>query len=61
MAEVYRVVYRAHGVTSLMRDMPGSVGFPPLRESQLGGVGEADASRVGSWCSEMRRLGRSAT
>ncbi len=60
-ALVYRVIYRAHNVKSLERNMLGFVGFAPLRETLLGGVGEADASRVNGWCTEMRRLDRSAT
>jgi putative NADPH-quinone reductase len=60
-ALVYKVIYRAHSVKSLERNVLGFVGFAPLRETLIGGVGEADATRVGEWCTEMRRLGRSAT
>ena len=60
-ALVYKVIYRAHSVKSLERNVLGFVGFAPLRETLIGGVGEADASRAAGWCAELGRLGGSAT
>jgi putative NADPH-quinone reductase len=59
-ALVYKVVYRAHSVRALERNVLGFVGFAPVRETLLGGAGEADAARVGGWSTEMRRLGLAA-
>lgn len=59
-ALVYRWYYRAHSVKSLERNVLGFVGFAPVRETLIGGVGDADAAQVGAWCATLRRLGRRA-
>jgi putative NADPH-quinone reductase len=59
-ALVYRWYYRAHSVKSLERNVLGFVGFAPVRETLIGGVGEADAAKVGRWSDDLRRLGRRA-
>lgn len=59
-ALVYRWYYRAHSVKSLERNVLGFVGFAPVRETLIGGVGEADAAKVAGWSADLRRLGRRA-
>ncbi|RPH46277.1 MAG: flavodoxin family protein [Burkholderiales bacterium] len=59
-ALVYKVVYRAHSVRALERNVLGFIGFAPVRETLLGGVAQADAARVAGWLTEMRRFGRAA-
>jgi putative NADPH-quinone reductase len=59
-ALVYRWLYRAHSVRSLERNILGFVGFAPVRETLLGGVGALDAAKVDALCAKMAALGRDA-
>lgn len=57
-ALVYRWIYRAHSVKSLERNVLGFVGFAPVHETLIGGVGQPDAARVEGWRADLRALGR---
>lgn len=59
-AFVYRWYFRAHSLRSLKRNVLGFVGFSPVRETIIGGVGQFTPARAGRWLERMRRLGRSA-
>jgi putative NADPH-quinone reductase len=53
----YRLVYRAHSLKSLERNILNFVGIKPVEKSVIGGV-EADADERQRWLDEMRNLGR---
>lgn len=57
-ALIYRWVYRAHSVRSLERNILGFVGFAPVHETLIGGVGGLDAAGVGKLRAKLTRLGR---
>ena len=57
-ALVYRWVYRAHSVRSLERNVLGFVGFAPVHETLIGGVGGLDETRVDTLRARLTRLGR---
>ena len=52
----YSLVYRAHSVKSLERNVLRFVGFRPIGRTIIGSV-EADADRRREWLEEMARLG----
>ena len=52
----YRLVYGAHSVKSLERNVLRFVGFRPIGRTIIGSV-EADADRRREWLEEMARLG----
>lgn len=57
-ALVYRFVFRAHSVKSLERNVLGFVGFAPVRETLIGGIGSiSEADRL-KHLSRMAALGR---
>ena len=55
----YSLVYRAHSVKSLKRNVLGFVGFKPVRYSIIGAV-EGKASHRVKWLERLRRLGAAA-
>ena len=52
----YKLVYGAHSVKSLERNILRFVGFRPIGRTIIGAV-EADADRRREWLEEMARLG----
>jgi putative NADPH-quinone reductase len=59
-ALIYRWIYRAYSVRSLERNILGFVGFSPVGETLLGGVGAPDAAKVEAMRAKLARLGRDA-
>jgi putative NADPH-quinone reductase len=59
-AFVYRWYFRAHGLKNLRRNILGFVGYAPVRDTIVGGLGSAKPARIARWLDEMRELGRSA-
>src|SRR5690606_35124196 len=55
----YRVVYRAHSVKSLERNILNFCGIAPVRTSLIGTIEGAQASRE-RWIARMRKLGKDA-
>lgn len=55
----YRLVYRAHSMKSLKRNILQFVGIRPVRTSVIGAV-EGSAKRRSAWLGTMRKLGRRA-
>lgn len=55
----YRLVYRAHSVKSLKRNILSFVGFGPIRVSIVGAVAGSARHRQ-QWLDKLRRLGASA-
>lgn len=53
----YRLVYRAHSLKSLERNVMHFVGIKPVEKTVIGQV-EADAQARQKWLDEMRNLGR---
>jgi putative NADPH-quinone reductase len=56
-AVVYRWYFRAHGVRGLERSILRFAGVKPVRETLLGGVGEADQARCRRWLGQVRTYG----
>jgi putative NADPH-quinone reductase len=56
----YRVVYRAHSVKALERNILGMCGIAPIRETLIGSVETADAASRARWFRAMQRLGAAA-
>jgi putative NADPH-quinone reductase len=56
----YRVVYRAHSVKSLERNILNFVGISPVRTSLVGTVASRDAKRHEAWLKDMAALGSKA-
>ena len=56
----YALVYRAHSVKSLKRNVLGFAGFSPVRYSLIGAV-EGKASHRARWLERLRRLGDAAS
>ena len=59
-ALVYRFWFRAHGVKSLERNILGIVGFAPVRETLVGGIGHLSPEEADRWFARLRRLGSAA-
>lgn len=53
----YRIIFRAHSLKSLERNILRFVGFAPVRHSIIGDVERSDAYRR-KWLRRMNRLGR---
>jgi putative NADPH-quinone reductase len=58
-AAYYRLVYRAHSLKSLERNILRFTGFGPVRHSIVGSVGGSGRHRA-LWLARMRRLGSDA-
>jgi putative NADPH-quinone reductase len=58
-ALVYRLLFRAHSVKALERNILGVVGIAPIHETLIGTV-EADATSRSRWLSRMTRMGEQA-
>lgn len=56
-AAIYRWVFRAHSVRSLERNILGFVGFAPVHETLIGGVGNLDEKASGKWLARMKKIG----
>ena len=59
-AFVYRWYFRAHGVKNLKRNILRFVGFSPVRDTLLGGVGTLGKEKIGQVLEGVRILGRRA-
>jgi len=55
-AAIYRVVYRAHSIRALERNILGFVGFAPIRETLIGMVEASEAGRQ-RWLGKVAALG----
>jgi len=56
-AALYRWVFRAHSVRSLERNILGFVGFAPVHETLIGGVGNLEEKASGKWLARMKKIG----
>lgn len=56
-AALYRWVFRAHSVRSLERNILGFVGFAPVHETLIGGVGKLDEKVSAKWLARMKKIG----
>jgi hypothetical protein len=56
-AAVYRLIYRAHSVRSLERNILGFVGFAPVHETLIGSVDKLGAKGVAKTCQQLHDLG----
>jgi len=59
-ALAYRWFYRAHSLKALKRNILGFVGFAPVRDTVVGGVGRFGARDVTRWQARLRALGERA-
>lgn len=59
-AAIYRWVFRAHSVRSLERNILGFVGFAPVHETLIGGVGELNEKTSAKWLARMTTMGSEA-
>lgn len=59
-AFVYRLFYRAHGLTALRRSIFEFVGIKPVRETVIGMVEGLKAGDLRRWLDRMRALGAAA-
>lgn len=59
-AFVYRWYFRAHGLKNLKRNILRFVGYSPVRDTIVGGLGSADRTRIARRIEEIRRLGCAA-
>lgn len=59
-AAIYRWVFRAHSVRSLERNILGFVGFAPVHETLIGGVGNLDNRAGNKWLARLRKIGAQA-
>ncbi len=59
-AAIYRWVFRAHSVRSLERNILGFVGFAPVHETLIGGVGNLEEKASGKWLARMKKIGAAA-
>lgn len=57
---LYRFWYLSHGVAGMRRNILGFAGIRPVRQSLIGLVEGASASKRGRWLARMRRLGARA-
>jgi putative NADPH-quinone reductase len=56
----YRLVYRAHSLKSLERNILGFCGFKPVRASVIGTVEGMKPAARSAWLEQMKQLGRRA-
>jgi len=59
-ALVYRWFYRAHGVKALKRNILGFVGYRPVRDTIVGGLGSRSPDSIKAALADARALGRQA-
>lgn len=59
-AFVYRWYFRAHGLKNLKRNILRFVGYSPVYDTIIGGLGSSDRPRIARRIEEIRRLGRVA-
>jgi len=59
-AFIYRWYFRAHGLKNLKRNVLGFVGYSPVRDTVLGGVGSRSSEQISRWFDDMKALGRRA-
>ncbi len=59
-ALAYRFLYGAHSIRLMRRNLLGFAGIAPVRDTLVGGAGALDATRVGHWCTRLRRMGEAA-
>ncbi|MCW5736284.1 MAG: NAD(P)H-dependent oxidoreductase [Enhydrobacter sp.] len=59
-AFIYRWYFWAHGLKNLERNILGFVGFAPVRDTIIGGVGTASRERMARHIEAIRALGRRA-
>lgn len=57
-AFVYRWYFRAHGLRNLERNILRFVGYRPVRDTIVGGLGSAKPARIARWLETMKELGR---
>jgi putative NADPH-quinone reductase len=57
-AAAYRIFLGAHGVRGFESAVLGMAGFRPVRETLLGGAGDASDRKRAGWLAKMRDLGR---
>lgn len=56
-ALVYRLLFRAHSLKSLRRNILGMVGIEPVRETLIGSAKGMQAQKAAQWFFKLRRLG----
>ena len=59
-ALIYRWYFRAHGLKNLERNILKFVGFRPVRDTLIGGVGTSSTSTIERWLARIKELGRQA-
>ena len=59
-ALIYRWYFRAHGLKNLERNILKFVGFRPVRDTLIGGVGTSSTSTIERWLARIKELGRRA-
>ncbi len=59
-ALIYRWYFRAHGLKNLERNILKFVGFRPVRDTLIGGVGTSSRSTIERWLARIKELGRQA-
>lgn len=59
-AFIYRWYFRAHGLKNLKRNILKFVGFRPVRDTLIGGVGTSAKSTIERWLVRIKELGRQA-
>ena len=59
-ALAYRVLYRAHSLKALERNLLGMVGIAPICETLVGGAENLDEEARIRWFARLRRLGSTA-
>lgn len=59
-AFVYRWYFRAHGLKNLERNILRFVGFAPVRDTIIGGLGKASRERIAQRLTDIRALGQEA-
>lgn len=57
---IYRWYFRAHGLKNLERNILKFVGFRPVRDTLIGGVGTSSKSTIERWLARIKELGRQA-
>ncbi|WP_293660498.1 NAD(P)H-dependent oxidoreductase [Rhodoferax sp. OV413] len=55
-ALVYRLLFRAHSLKSLRRNILGMAGIGPVRETLIGSAGGMQAQKAAQWFFKLRRL-----
>jgi putative NADPH-quinone reductase len=59
-ALIYRWYFRAHGLKNLELNILKFVGFRPVRDTLIGGVGTSSTSTIERWLARIKELGRQA-